>query len=269
MAGHEVLHRELLLAIDGRLPIAPRQVGFAGSYNYGRMRNATAYLAGDSRSKDQARELWLNNEQEQLANGHWTHGDQCEQGCPQPHLEFNLEPALAVLQAAIKRDDDEMTFAAKSDVGRTLALARIFNLDGVVCMPGARAKDRTDPSNKQHVDQWRQRPLDVLLSIVQGRKPIKYGGPAIVMFKQLDKSTIGEVNELSKQPMKLAFPIHYVRMAGRGYTAWIEHSAEAERRLLDPLNAVRIEHAKLDPVLWYNWDKADVPTNGDRQVVGL
>jgi len=257
MADHVRLFHDLTLAAQG-LPIKSKAtLGFSGSYNYGKMRIAAAYahaiIVGDKPLLYDAREIWLDNEHEQLTIGHWCHAQQCEQLCPQPHSEFLISPCCLVWREAIKQDDNELSSACEAEMGRSIAAWKVFNLGGIVCAPSARAKDPDDKSNDAGVGQWRNRPADAILSrVLTGKRGVRFNGLSVQLFDQC----MGPIarGRLASSPFpKLRVPIRYSALPGGGYATWYDPTDDARHVLgRDALTAV-IHRAKGRPDVYYDF----------------
>lgn len=277
MAAHEGLFGNVTLAAKG-VPIpGVLEIGFGGSFNYGMMRISAAIENGFSTRAAgpaaEARRMWLDNEVEQLHIGHWCHGGQNECLCPQPHSSFILAPVMLVWRGALRRKDAELAQACEHNTGRSVALYKAFSLNGVVCAPAGRAKTADDPSNGSRQDQWRNRPGDAILALVQGTRPPKYGGLEVDLFQQIlggpDGQGIRSRLRAYPLPQVLSLPIHRAALPGGGYAAWIEKTDKAAIQLgHDALNGVVCRPGR-EPELYYDWQPLPaLPAGCEVQVIG-
>lgn len=262
MADHVRLMRDLTLVAQGLSIKSKPTLGFGGSYNYGKMRIAAAieqaHLIKDPKLANQAREMWLDNEREQLSIGHWCHREQCEQLCPLPHSEFILASECVVWRGALRRGDQELAASCEASISRSLALWHLFSLGGIVCAPGARAKDIEDGSNGMNMDQWRNRPAEAMLARVFGGKKPKYNSLSVQMFDEAMKLAVNSKPRIiDVAGVKLRVPINYTSLPGGGYVAWMNKPEDF--KLGDPLSGV-IHRVKGKPELYYDWtDIPDLP----------
>jgi hypothetical protein len=275
VADHVRLRRDVSLAAQG-LPIKSKPaLGFGGSYNYGLSRISAAmehgYLTGDKKLAEDARKMWLENEEEQLKIGHHCHREQCEQLEPEPHSAMVEEAVCLVWRGALRRSDAELAAACEANMGRSVALWKRLNLGGIVCSPSARAKDPEDKSNDAGVGQWRNRPADAILGRVVGGKWIKYDGlsvqlfDACVMWKEKDRENLLERLRFAPVP-KLRVPVHLAEVSG-GYIAWHEPTAENRKALgKDALSGV-IHTIKGKPELFYDWGAMPALPEGSKPVL--
>jgi len=259
MADHVRLLRDLTLAAQGKPILSTPSLGYGGSYNYGRMRIAAAYahalLTRNAKLASDARSLWLDNEREQLTIGHHCHLNQCEQLEPQPHSEFIIAAGCLMWREALKQGDRELASACEADMGRDVALWKVFNLGGIVCAPSARAKDADDKSNDAGVGQWRNRPGDAILSrVLTGRRGVKFNGLSVQLFDQCMMGIVRERMNAAPLP-KLRVPVHRVSLPGGGYAAWHEPTEEAKQALgRDALSGV-VHQIAGRPEVYYDWQE--------------
>jgi len=259
MAGHVGLLKNLNEAAAGKPLSSAQPLSFSGSMNYGLMRLAAA-IAGDKAHAAEARRLWLEWEREQLEVGHHSRAGQCEQLEPAPHAEFVLGSIMVVWRTALRDGDSELAAACEGNVGRCVALYRVFNVAGIVCAPSARAKDIDDPSNGAGLAQWRSRPADGILSRVIGTKRPKYDGLSVSLFDEiLSMPPLGSNGgglrvRLANHPLPLLrIPVKRSPIPGEGYRAWMEPTDAAVKILgRDALSGVicRFGH---EPDLYYDW----------------
>jgi hypothetical protein len=267
MADHVRLLRDLTLASQGKPIASTPALGFGGSYNYGKMRIAAAlehgYIVKDIVLVNSARKMWLENEQEQLDFGHWSHGKGTEQLCPQPHSSFILNAEVVVWKGAIKRGDSVLANSCERSLGRSFALWNVFSLNGIVCAPGARAKDSNDKSNDSNTGQWRNRPADAILSIIKtGRNKLKFDDLCIQLFTQCMSMAKGSQERLLSAPIpKLKIPVNYLKINNNnnnhGYCAWYDPTPSNLSLLgKDGLTGV-VHKISGAPEVYYDW--AEIP----------
>ncbi len=281
MADHVRLLHDLTLASQGKPIASIPALGFGGSYNYGKMRIAAAlehgYIVKDLTLAKSARKMWLENEQEQLEVGHWSHGNGTEQLCPQPHSSFILNAETVVWRGAIKRGDSQLGDSCEKSLGRSFALWNVLSLNGVVCAPGARAKDPNDNSSGTMSGQWRNRPADAILSIIEtGRNKIKFDDICIQLFTQCMAMSKGSQERLLSSPIpKLRAPVNYINIDNQfahGYCAWYDPTPSNLSLLgKDGLTGV-VHKISGSPEVYYDW--AEIPNlenykqNGKMRVIG-
>jgi len=268
LPDHVRLLRDLTLAAQGKPILSQPALGYGGSYNYGRMRIAAAYahalLTRNAKLASDARSLWLDNEREQLTIGHHCHLNQCEQLEPQPHSEFIIAAGCLMWREALKQGDRELAAACEADMGRDIALWKVFNLGGIVCAPSARAKDAEDKSNDAGVGQWRNRPGDAILSrVLTGRRGVKFNGLSVQLFDECLRisqdggwPTAGCRDRLESALLpKLRVPVHRASLSGGGYAAWYEPTEEAKQALgRDALSGV-VHQIAGRPEVYYDWQE--------------
>ena len=279
MAGHVGLRAAQKLARNGK-PVPSPSTAVSGSLNYHVMRTVTAILEYHRRrdldNYSKAKRTWLKYEQDQLRVGHWSRAEQCEQLCPQPHSDFHLDAivdlwlwslGLMPWQNAREPQSLELAAACEANISRCVASWKPFELDGIVCAPGMRAKDENDDVPTA---QWRNRPADKILAIVRGDKGIKYDSPATEGLEKLVHFDPDLRRRLDKAPFpRLRVPVYRAKVDG-GYMAFYPDTVDA-RRAAGKDGLTCVVHRKAgEPEVYYDWETSPTAEGAvDRQWVKL